>query len=202
MTFSLNELEAMAKRATRGAGYPWGLAEEAAKATRWLAATGLDGAHALAALLRQDFASDLTGHTPNAAWRSAEALCPLATGAALSDGAPLLRNGPVTLHNAAAPLLILPFAASAARQLNTNVTLTCGATTAITDGCALTLSGPLPDLADPFDIHLGGTLTTVLPHKSRAAPDPDAWQILTQFAHRTYAPATEESRRLGAGADE
>jgi hypothetical protein len=34
---------------------------------------------------------------------------------------------------------------------------------------------------------------------TRATPNPKAWDILTRFAHRTYAPATEESRRLGAG---
>ena len=33
MSLSLNEVESTAKKAARGAGYPWGLAEEAAKAT-------------------------------------------------------------------------------------------------------------------------------------------------------------------------
>ena len=43
MTFSLNEIEAIGKRAARGAGLPWGLAEEAGKAARWLTARGLPG---------------------------------------------------------------------------------------------------------------------------------------------------------------
>ncbi|NND22495.1 MAG: DUF3726 domain-containing protein, partial [Silicimonas sp.] len=42
MSYSLNEVEATAKKAARGAGYPWGLAEEAAKATRWLCAHDID----------------------------------------------------------------------------------------------------------------------------------------------------------------
>ena len=33
MNLSLNEVDAMAKKAARGAGYSWGLAEEAGKAT-------------------------------------------------------------------------------------------------------------------------------------------------------------------------
>lgn len=40
MSFALNEIEATAKRATRGAGYDWGLAEDASKAVRWLCARG------------------------------------------------------------------------------------------------------------------------------------------------------------------
>ena len=34
MSFSLNEIEAMGRRAARGAGLHWGIAEEAGKAVR------------------------------------------------------------------------------------------------------------------------------------------------------------------------
>ena len=51
MTWSLNEIESLAKNATRGAGRDWGLAEEAGKATRWLCAAGWPGADLLAELL-------------------------------------------------------------------------------------------------------------------------------------------------------
>ncbi|MEO0980892.1 MAG: DUF3726 domain-containing protein, partial [Pseudomonadota bacterium] len=34
----------------------------------------------------------------------------------------------------------------------------------------------------------------------RATPDPDSWTRLGVLAHRTYAPATDESRLRGAGA--
>ncbi|WP_172978117.1 DUF3726 domain-containing protein [Roseovarius sp. THAF27] len=37
MTWSLNEIEALARKPTRGAGYPWGLAEETGRAARWTA---------------------------------------------------------------------------------------------------------------------------------------------------------------------
>ena len=42
MTWSLNELEAEVKKAIKGAGLSWGLAEEGSKAVRWLAAHGAD----------------------------------------------------------------------------------------------------------------------------------------------------------------
>ena len=39
MTWSLNEIESLAKKAARGAGLDWGLAEEAGKTTRcWVIA--------------------------------------------------------------------------------------------------------------------------------------------------------------------
>ena len=49
MTWSLNEIETLSRKAARGAGLSWGLAEEAGKATRWLAAAGLPGPQVLAA---------------------------------------------------------------------------------------------------------------------------------------------------------
>jgi hypothetical protein len=54
MTFSLNEVEAMGKRAARGAGLDWGIAEEAGKAARWLTARGLPGPELLAELLTRN----------------------------------------------------------------------------------------------------------------------------------------------------
>ena len=57
-----------------------------------------------------------------------------------------------------------------------------------------------PSFSDHTQITLGGQLTTPRPHVTRATPDPVCWDTLNRFAHRTYAPATEESRLLGAGA--
>ena len=48
MHASLNEIESLCKKAARGAGLSWGLAEEAGKAARWLSAHGLDGPGVLA----------------------------------------------------------------------------------------------------------------------------------------------------------
>lgn len=51
MVLSLNEVQVTAKKAARGAGYPWGIAEEAGQAARWLCSHGLDGCAALAGVL-------------------------------------------------------------------------------------------------------------------------------------------------------
>lgn len=202
MTLSLNETEAMAKRATRGAGYPWGLAEEAAKATRWLCAHGIDGCAALARLLTAMDGAPRGDHAPRIGpvWTAPAALCPLVTGAALSDRAALLADGPLRLGPTAEPALLLPFAALCARAQGAPVTLTAPGVTAITDGTSLALTGALPPEATEITVSLGGTLQDPAPHQTRARPDPAAWEVLARLAHRTYAPATEASRLSGAGA--
>ena len=48
-------------------------------------------------------------------------------------------------------------------------------------------------------INAAATALPAAPAETRAHPDPAAWQALLGLAHRTYAPATEASRRLGAG---
>lgn len=199
--FALNEVEATGKRAARGAGYGWGLAEEAAKATRWLCAQGLSGCAALAQVLQADLVQAAPVSAPHTQdWQGAAALCPLATGAALSDRAAMLRNGPLRLYDVEAPVMLLPFAGYVARQLGQCVELDFDGVTAATDGFRLNLSGPLPARAERVTLQTGISPGTARPLHDRATPDPQVWDILNQFAHRTYAPATEESRRLGAGA--
>lgn len=203
MSFALNEIEATAKRATRGAGYDWGLAEDASKAVRWLCAQGLDGAGALAALLSSGFAADLSCHRPRSlggAWRGEEALCPLATGAALSDCASQLAQAPIQMGPVAQPLLVVPFAAMAARRLKGCVTVTAEGFSAVTDGAAIRITGALSDSTADLQVAAGGVLEAPRSGQSRAEPDAAAWDTLNQFAHKTYAPATEQSRLLGAGA--
>jgi hypothetical protein len=203
MSFSLNEMEATAKRATRGAGYSWGQAEEASKAARWLCAQGLDGAGVLARLLTLGLASDLAAHRPRKvdhSWRGVGELCPLSAGPLLSDSADLLKINPIEMQDVCAPELLLPFAANAARVLQCWVSIEFDGTLAVTDGDHLAVHGIFPVTARRVTVSQGDAPETLLNRHSRAQPTPGDWDILNRFAHRTYAPATEESRLLGAGA--
>ena len=195
MTFSLNEVEAMAKKATRGAGYPWGLAEEASKATRWLCAHGIDGVAALARVLdrrRGCGGAGLEGCSPCAE-------CPIGTGVSLSDEAAQLVSTPRSFEVAPVPVFLLPFAAMAAHRLGATVTMRGSGFEAVTDGEHLSLHGEVPG-AGPVQILMGGVMGSLTAVAMRATPDPEDWDMLSALAHRTYAPATEESRLLGAGA--
>lgn len=207
MTLSLNEVEATAKKATRGAGYDWGMAEEAAKATRWLCSFGIDGCGALAYLLAQTDSVPLADHSPqnlDEIWQArATWLCPIMVGAALSDKCNLLNTKDVCLRYVACPIFVLPFAAMSARSLQSCLTMAVADHVFRTDGVAvdadLTQGVASIKKTSDIQIHLGGNVEKPINLTTRARPDPAAWISLNKFAARTYAPATEQSRRLGAG---
>ena len=206
MNLALIEVEAMAKKAARGAGYSWGMAEEAAKATRWLCTAGFDGVAALAKVLQTVDSQDLATMTPGALggdWQSSsDTLCPLATGTALSDSAVFWAESGKTASNVIAPLLLLPFAANAALQLDRPVTLSWQDTQLVTDGRNVGATSNEIDLgcAKTVQVQVGGALSNARPTSCRATPTDAGWATLERFAHRTYAPDTEESRLKGAGA--
>ena len=208
MSFALNEVEAMAKKATRGVGYSWGLAEEAGKAARWLCAHGLDGPKALARTLTKTDGSDLKKMTPvslQGDWYSEGGeLCPLVTGAALADSASSWAKNGLIINNVIAPAMVLPFAALSARMLGSQVTVTWGGVSAVLDGSVISLEISHPEslleTAEQILVRTGGQLDEPLPEQGRASPEEVDWNILNQFAARIYAPATEESRLKGAGA--
>ena len=204
MTFSLNEVEATAKRAARGAGYSWGLAEEAGKAARWLCARDIDGCAALAGLLQQFHGAVEADWAPlieRSQWQAEGGrLCPLLAGTAISDRAHALESGEISLAGLVEPVLILPFIASCARQLEMAVSIRLPGATAETDGNELAIVGAFPALAENVDVSIGGKMTAGQTRSSRADPAPETWQVLNRFARRTFAPATEASRLTGAGA--
>lgn len=202
MSLSLNETESLAKTAAKGAGLCWGMAEEAAKATRWLCTRGIDACDPLVALL---FRHDEEGHAQTGPerldgdWHGAEGwLCPIACGAALSDlgkAAPL----PLTLTRVALPVFLLPFAASIARDFGQPVTLSWDSGQAVTDGDAIALDAPPPAMSD-IVLTLSGASHAETTRHSRAETDQMILVSLGIYAARTRAPATEASRLAGAGA--
>jgi hypothetical protein len=199
---SLGEIEAMAKKAARGAGYSWGLADEAGAATRFLCAQGLPGCETLARLLDAGFAHPLPAHRPRSLagpWRGDGPLCPLITGAALADDADRLLSDPLRIENIALPLFLLPFAAMASRQIALPVVIEADTASATAAGFTLALTGTFPASAN-LTLHIGEGPEHLPPLRTRATPTPQAWASLSAHAHRTYAPATDASRLKGAGA--
>jgi hypothetical protein len=215
MTFSLNEVEAMGKRAARGAGLDWGIAEEAGKAARWLTAHGLPDPELLAELLTRNEGKSYDELAPESAavstdgvWEAKSGcLCPLIAGAALSDRAAEVAAGRTfEFGSIAFPLLLAPYAASGARSRGAAVELSW-------PGVTLTIS-PDDGLAVEGDLAAVATRTATGAHCRPAAKDivtppagqpgravdAETWSRLSAFAHRTFAPATEASRLAGAGA--
>ncbi len=209
MNRSLNEIEAHAKRAARGAGLAWGLAEEAARAARWLAAHGFGGPALLADVLAQNDGVSHAQVAPvslDGVWHApAQELCPLAAGAALNDCAERLAEGqPIQMAEVSYPLLVVPFAAWAAIHLSAPVQVRWQNLRIDTDGERVWLD----DQQHEIDTSKANELVCVTAERRKDATAVpglrgdvplQVWDKLDRFAQRTFAPATEASRLLGAG---
>ncbi|MFY0623498.1 MAG: DUF3726 domain-containing protein [Pelagimonas sp.] len=210
MSHSLNEIEAMSKRAGRGAGLSWGLAEEAAKGTRWLSAFGFPGTELLADLLELNDRIPPIDVSPVSlsaeVWHApARRMSPLIAGASLSDCAVrLLDRGTITMENVSLPLLAVPFMGGAALRLGVPVAVEWDGARLATDGKQLCVQAS-PEALEARQVQklvfsapadMSGRREPVL----RADVSEESWDRLAAFAHRTFAPATEESRLRGAGA--
>lgn len=114
---TLAEITATGRKAARGCGCPWGIAEEAGAAARWLEARGMPGVEALAALVSEQETCCTQGGTP----------CALRLGASLADRAPLLGDDPLDIRAHNHPLLILAQLGHAATATGQSVTLHWGA---------------------------------------------------------------------------
>ena len=173
VTRSLGEAVSLAVKAVRGAGAPWGIAEEAGWAIRWLGRAGLPGVEALANTLE---AGDLS---------------PLSLGISIADR----RAVPDVIGPVPEPLLVIPFLSRAVPE-GQALTLDAGETTARvwSDGAE-----PLPPARELRVIDVCPAPEPPAPVTRIDAPA-EAWALLESFAHRTYAPATEQSRQSGAGA--
>ncbi|MBE1282719.1 MAG: DUF3726 domain-containing protein [Rhodobacteraceae bacterium] len=210
MSHSLNEIEAMGKRAARGAGLSWGLAEEAAKGTRWLSAFGFPGTEMLAELLKLNDQVPPIDVSPVSLsadiWHApARRMSPLIAGASLSDCAVrLYERGSITMKNVSLPLLAVPFMGGAALRLGVPVAAEWDGARVATDGKHLCVQGDAAALeakhAERLVFSAPAEMTGQNEAVMRAEVSGGSWDTLNQFAHRTFAPATEESRLRGAGA--
>jgi hypothetical protein len=210
MMRSLNEIEAMAKRAVRGAGLAWGLAEEAGKALRWLTEHDQPGAQMLAQLLVDidgKAYSEIAPVSEKSPWHaSGGPLCPIACGAALSDRAQEITAGHVIeLGPTRQPLLLAPCLASAARLGSTAIELTWDGVTMIMMADGVYMEGSQAALTSNLALKVRCRATqrnaiSSPAHTCARAVATKSWNQLHAFAQRTYAPASEASRISGAGA--
>jgi hypothetical protein len=207
--YTLAEIEALSRKAARGGGLDWGLADEAGKASRWLASVGLPGPQVLSRLLKRNDGKSFetlcpieTADTWHA--RSGE-LCPLIAGASLVDRAEQLTTPQgIRLGKVALPMLILPFVARAAGRTNCDIEVSWVGVRIVFRRASIDIEaedGALAtELVDGVSVCTAQSTadhTVVVSNASRAV-DTESWAALTRMAHRTLVPASETSR-AGAG---
>lgn len=170
---------------------PWGLAEEAGRAVRWLEARGLAGADALVDVLGRP--RPRPPQQQGIAWTGD---CPIYVGAALTDRASEIAPKGVNVRVLVGALLLLPALALIARQRPLMLAWAGGR--GFLGPSEVWLDGEVPEgliRARPGNLRSGVKLLRVPP---RALPD-GALKALTALARKTYAPA-HLGREGGAGA--
>lgn len=207
---SLSEIDALCRKAARGAGYGWGMAEEAGRSARWLAAYGFQGPEALAAWLRTRQA-DASQHQPtlqDGVWRAPRSICPLTAGTLINDSESKLLNGRgFELAQVQQPMLMLSMVARIVENRDCTIVFSVGDHDIMCAAQGIVCSEDILWDKAPADVscHLAEEQAasmdeTVEPASQSRAVDDGACDILLELAHRTYAPATEASRLAGAGA--
>ena len=206
---TLAEIESSLRKAARACGLPWGLAEEAGKAARWLAAFDLPGPELTLEHLHNLRGPDYQRFVPDCdaePWKAPGGiLCPIVTGAALADRASeLLAGRQFELAGTAFPLLLVATLGQAARFHDTGFVVEWSDLQVECMGHALRFDGPR------LSLFAQAATSVVCRHQPDAKPgmmastqsysiDQSAWRRIDALAAETYAPATEESR-AGAGA--
>jgi hypothetical protein len=195
MRVSHNEVEALAMKAARGAGFPWGDCEEIAAAARWMAEQGLDVARGLCALLAD----------PNRQERSS---CPVAAGIAWSDGA--ISASPVARwQKLRHPVWLVAMIGAALRHKPQHAEIAWPGWRIVIHGRGWRASsdfGALVDVRTASDIEVTlrpGILAGAGEMSSASGGlgvSPADWSALERLAARTHVPESLASRETGAGA--
>ncbi|HEV7254918.1 MAG TPA: DUF3726 domain-containing protein [Mesorhizobium sp.] len=209
--FSLGEIEAELRKAARGAGLPWGLAEEVGHAARALAKASPNAfaalAHALEALQAGRHGTRMACAGTALRPIDGRPLSPLAVGPAIADRAAMLEQASLTIEAAVASLCLLaPALAGVAERSERAVLLRAG-------GRELVVGADIAQAATALDgLDAGDGLTISLLPASRppggSPPRPaepvaipeGLWRRFGRLAALTYVPASDRSRLAGAGA--
>ncbi len=206
--YTLYEIEFYLRKAAQAAGLGWGLAEEAGKTARGLAAYGMPGPQLMIEYLqqRQQGAQWNRPLIDDDCWQvSSGYLCPIITAAAMADHSFLLVEGQtIALCRAAYPLLLIPVLCQVAmfrqgvfRLEWDGVEIDCYRDGLNTSGNTEKLLVRQTDRVECYQV-AGGEIQQY-PSTRSYAIDSDSWSQVTSMAFETFAPVTGISR-AGAGA--
>lgn len=204
MNLSLNEFQALVKKATRGAGLSWGASAETARAMRlaWCAGVDLTPELIQTLYLHQQrgphWGAPVDLQSP---WHAESGgLSPLIVGLCLCDQASVISQDSLVLTHVVQPQLVLAFALLALHGTSTFFSLALDQQT-WTAGSGM-LQGEYQASPDAHQVQITQAKAPVEPiaRRTRVALSQQTYVDLDALAQHTYAPATEASRLAGAGA--
>jgi len=189
MSWSLGEIDALCVKAARGVGMPWGLAQEAGFAVRWLEQRTHPGVEAFAYMLNESETQK----------QIIDDFSPIVLGATISDSGTWENAFPAEVCQ---PLLFIPFVSLVAENDSLGVSWADNNLVVNATG----ISSGMSATALITGVHKcnckSGLVSTPSTHRlPRVHSNREPFvRVLEKFAHKTYAPSTEASRQKGAGA--
>ena len=193
---SLSEIDTTSKRASKAAGFSWGVAEEIGKAIRNLELFGLPGIKNLNLYLNKIEKNHPEKVNKIEKENKNKELCPIYYGIAFLDQCKKLENlKTIKLHNINYPILILPFISKASEILGKKILVEFSKSSFLLNFNKSILSKNLEkeviNLVDEASIEF-------LENKNSFSNQ--EWKELYKLSEKTFVEETDSLKAKGAGA--
>ena len=195
---SLSEIDTTSKRASKAAGFSWGIAEEIGKSIRSLELFGLPGIINLNLYLKKikkNHPEKLNKIDKENKPQNKE-LCPIYCGIAFLDQCKQLENlVSIKFYNVNYPLLILPFISRASEILGKKILVQFNNTSFLTNFDKSILSKNIDEKVNP----LTNEISIEFLENKNSFSDQD-WKELYQLSEETFVEESDSLKQSGAGA--
>jgi hypothetical protein len=193
---SFSEIDTTSKRASKAAGYSWGVSEEIGKAIRNLELFGLPGITNLNLYLKK-----IKKNHPNKISKideenKSQELCPIYCGVAFLDQCSELEKlKNIKFYNVNYPLLILPFISKSSEISGKKILIRFDNTSFLTN---FNKSILLKNIDEQI-CHLTSEVRIEFLENKNSFPEQD-WNELYKLSEETFVEETDSLRSKGAGA--
>ena len=193
---SLSEIDTTSKRASKAAGFSWGVAEEIGKAIRSLELFGLPGIKNLNLYLNKiekkhpEKISKIDKENKN------KELCPIYSGVAFLDQCKkleILKN--IKFYNVNYPILILPFISKASEILGRKILIKFNKSSFLMNFNKSIFSNNLQN----YDIDLANEISVEFLENKNSFSDTE-WKELYKISEKTFVEESDSLKAKGAGA--
>ena len=195
---SLSEIDTTSKRASKAAGFSWGIAEEIGKSIRSLELFGLPGIINLNLYLKKikkNHPEKLNKIDKENKPQNKE-LCPIYCGVAFLDQCKQLENlVSIKFYNVNYPLLILPFISRASEILGKKILVQFNNTSFLTNFDKSILSKNVDEKVNP----LTNEISIEFLENKNSFSDQD-WNELYKLSEETFVEESDSLKQSGAGA--
>jgi len=193
---SLSEIDTTSKRASKAAGFSWGIAEEIGKAIRSLELFGLLGIKNLNLYLNKIEKNHPKKINKIVEENKSKELCPIYCGVAFLDQCNQLEKLKIIkFYNVNYPLLILPFISKSSEILGKRILIQFNNTSFLTNfNKSILLRSSNEKIC-----HLASEIRIEILENKNSFSEQD-WKELYKLSEETFVEETERLKSKGAGA--